>query len=156
MTVVDVPDLTGPQFPPEDFDRINCFGRAEIAPAAGKEVSFTVPNGVVWRVVSMTAKLTTSSTIANRYVGFQVKQQDGTAVYQFQSTSALAASDSLTVTFSEDISTLTTVATTDVLLLPKPSVWFPPGWSFGTLTGNIQTGDAYSDVALWVHEWLPC
>lgn len=155
MTVIEVP-VTGPEFPAEPFEQIDVFGRSYIGPAAGAEVSFTVPNGIVWRVVALTAKLTASSTTANRFVGFSVSQQDSTVVYQYHSTSALTASETLTVTFSEDISTLTTVGTTDVLLLPKPSVWFPPGWSFGTSTGNLQTGDQWSDVALWVHSWQTC
>jgi hypothetical protein len=149
-------DVFAPQSYNDVYVRGNFFGLIPSKFAAGVDATFTVPNGVFWDLKSLIGTLTNSAGAANRFVGFFLKDQTGTVVYQYNITAALAASLTATFCFSEDASVVpTTIATTNALLMPQPKAWIPPGWSFGTNTTNIQAGDQWSAVAAYVQEWLP-
>lgn len=148
--------VLGPQIFPADYVRRNIFSKSQVTPAAGSDVSITVPNGVLWRVDGLRALLTASAAAANRFVGFIVKDQEGNSVWEYNITSALTASLNATFCFSTWTSTTpTAVATTNRLLMPAPNTYIPAGWSFGTSTLNIDTADAWTAVRLWIEEWLP-
>jgi hypothetical protein len=38
-------------------------------------------------------------------------------------------------------------------MLPNPPPVLLPGWSVGTLTGNIDVGDAFTGIVLTFREW---
>ena len=149
-------DVIGPQFYPDYYTRRNVFSKLQVTPAAGSDISISVPNGVLWHVDGLRAVLTASATAANRMVGFSVKDQDGNSVWEYQMTAAVTANLTGTFCFSPWTSTVPTAfATTNSLLLPAPDTFIPPGWSFGSSTLNIGTADAWTAVRLWVEEWLP-
>lgn len=152
----EAPSYLGPQLYPAQYERLSVWGAAQVSPAAGADVSITIPNGVAWRVVSLVATLTASAAAANRFVGFVVKSQDGTTVYRYRLTAALTANLTATYCFSPDVGPApTAVATTNNLLLPKPDEVIPAGWTFGTSTLNIDTADQWSSVAVWAETLLP-
>ena len=149
-------DLQAPQTLPDLYTRGNFFGLIPSKFAAGVDATFTVPNGVFWDLKSLVGTLTASAGAANRFVGWNLKDQSGTVVYQYNLTAALTANLVGTFTFSEDCTIVPTAfATTNTLLMPMPRAFIPPGWSFGTVTTNIQAGDQWSSVAAYVQEWLP-
>lgn len=122
--------------------------------AAGADLSFTVPIGVLWNVVSLTAKFTASAAVASRIPLFFVKDQGGSIVFQYN-IATITASQNGTFTFSQDVVTPATFATGGIFLEPLPSTWFPSNWSFGTTTAAIDTGDTWTNVNCWVQAWLP-
>lgn len=154
--VIEAHDFASPQSSPDLYTRVNAFSVVPSKIAAGSDVVFTVPNGVMWDVKFTLGTLTASAGAANRLIGFFVKDQGGTLVYQYQCTSALTAGLNATICFSEDCTVVpTAIATTNSLLFPQPKAWIPPGWTFGTTTLNLQAGDQWSAVSCYVQEWLP-
>jgi hypothetical protein len=149
-------DANGAQAYPDVYVKGNYFGLLPSKVAAGVDVSLTVPFGVFWDVKTLIGTLVTSAGVANRTVGFVVKNEGGSIVYSYQITAAQAASLTGTYCFSEDVTVAPTAfATTNSLLAPMPKAWIPPGWSFGTTTLNIQVADQWSAVGAYVQEWLP-
>ena len=148
-------DVIGVGTYPDDYTRIDVFNSPQTAPAAGADLLYTVPNGLLWNVVSMTALFTASAQAANRTVSFQVKDNAGKVVYQYAMGTALTAAQTCTYTFSEDVAVPVASANGGNVLEPLPSTWLPPLWTFGTSTANIQTSDQWSAVSVWVQAYLP-
>ena len=158
MPEYNVPDvlITGPQLLDRPLSRTNIVSQPIISPAAGADMLVTVPFGVMWDLQAFTAKFTASAQAANRFLGFQVKDQSGNLVYQYQCTAAVATTLVITITFSEDCATVpTALATGNIVFFPCPRAWFGGGWTFGTFTGSIQTNDTWTAGAFWAAEYLP-
>lgn len=139
---------------PDDYVLTDVFSLPISKLAAGSDLSFTVPVGVIWNVVSLTAKFTASAAVASRIPAFFVKDQGGTVVYQYN-IATLTATQTGTFTFCEDVVTPATFATAGNFLEPMPSTWIPPNWSFGTTTAAIDTADTWTNVACWIQAYLP-
>jgi hypothetical protein len=149
-------DVLAPGSYPDIYSRTNRFAARQVSPAAGADISITVPNGVLWDVNSLTALFTAGAGVANRLVAFVVKNQDGQIVYQYQMATALTANQTCTFTFSEDFNSTPPAQGNGLnLLCPAPKPWFLPGWSFGTVTAAIAAADQWSAVTCWVEEYLP-
>ena len=147
-------DVVGADSYPDTYTRLDYFNLPIAKLAAGADLSFTVPVGVIWNVVSLTAKFTASAAVASRIPAFFVKDQGGTVVYQYN-VATLTASQTGTFTFSEDVVTPATFSNGGNFLEPLPSTWIPPNWSFGTTTAAIDTGDTWTNVACWIQSYLP-
>lgn len=140
---------------PDVYTRTDVFNNPQPQPAAGADLVYTVPIGVIWNVVSLTALFTASAQAANRTVSFFVKDQGGRIVYTYAIGTALTAAQTCTYTFSEDVVTPTASANGGNILEPMPETWLPSNWSFGTTTANIQTSDQWSAVSCWIQAYLP-
>lgn len=136
-------------------------------PAAGSDIKIVVPGGVMWRLISLRAKLTTSSAVANRLVGFQL--DDGNPGYTAspayetdQDTTNLAASSNRVF---ELITAHAANLETNVLISGNVSAtrFFVPEFvilQMGLLPGHrllskttaIDVGDQWSNVQLFVEE----
>ena len=155
-TVVVGQELYSPQSYPDVYQRLARYAPRAVSPAAGADISITVPNGAYWDVNSLTALFTAGAGVANRLVGYFIKNQDGQTVYTYQTTTALTANQTCTFTFSEDFATtMQTPANGGIVLAPAPKPFLPPGWSFGTVTAAIAAADQWSAVTFWVEELLP-
>lgn len=139
---------------PDEYELIDVFSLPVAKLAAGTDLSFTVPVGLLWRVVSLTALFTASAAAASRIPAFFVKDQGGSIVYQYN-VATLTANQTGTFTFAEDVSALPTFATAGIFLVPKPHAWIPSSWSFGTVTAAIQAADQWSNVNAWIEAYLP-
>lgn len=140
---------------PDLFERVDPFALPIAKIAAGTDLSFQIPVGLNWNVVSVIATFTASAGVANRVINFQVKDQNGTLVYAYP-LPQLTASQSQTFLFSEDVVSVPSSLTTGgTVLVPLPSTWFSSEWTFGTSTTNIQAGDQWSAVGCWVQAYLP-
>ena len=158
MPEYNVPDvlITGPQLLDRPLSRTNIVSQPIISPAAGADMLVTVPFGVMWDLQSFTARFTASAQAANRTLGFQVKDQSGNLVYQYQCSANVATTVVVTITFSEDCGLVpTALATGNIVFFPCPRAWFGAGWQFGTFTGSIQTNDQWDLGAFWAAEYLP-
>lgn len=139
---------------PDDYVLVDVFNLPVSKLAAGSDLSFTVPVGVLWNVVSLTAKFTASAAVASRIPAFFVKDQGGTVVYTYN-IATITANQTGTFTFSEDVVNPATFATGGLFLEPLPTTWFPSNWSFGTTTAAIDTGDTWTNVSCWIQAYLP-
>jgi hypothetical protein len=154
--VIPALDVVGPQVGPGVYSRTNRYSFRTVSPAAGADISLSVPNGVLWDVNSLTGLFTASAGAANRLVGFQIKNPDGQVVYRYQFATALVATNTCTFTFSEDYAAAPMAQGNGLFVLgPQPKGLLLPGWTFGTVTSAIDAADQWSGVTVWIEEWLP-
>lgn len=139
---------------PDYYQQIDVFNLPVAKLAPGSDLSFTVPVGVLWNVVSLTAKFTASAAVASRIPAFFVKDQGGNIVYQYN-VATLTATQTGTFTFSENVVTPATFATGTIMLEPMPDAWIPSNWSFGTVTAAIDVADTWTNVNCWIQAYLP-
>lgn len=121
-------------------------------PAAGVEISETVPTGARWRLHGLVVPLVTNATAANRLV--QVVVDDGTTIFnRFPAVAVQAAS--LTVQYSAAALGAASVAAgaDNIILLPTP-LDLLQGWRVRTVTTNLQAGDNFGAPQLRVEEWI--
>lgn len=121
-------------------------------PAAGLEISETVPTGVVWRLISMRATLVTAVGGADRQVHLLL--DNGVSVYNTQSSpSTQAAAVTRTYTFTS--SGVAQVAAGSNIQAPLPLDWrAPEAHRIRTVTENLAVGDNWGAPILLVEEWL--
>lgn len=121
---------------------------------AGQELIYTVPAGVMQRLLWMFIDFQTSSTVINRYPGYQVSDPSGNTGYQARLSTAWPASTELVCSMSPRapvvIASLNPAATT----LQFPDNWLWPGCKIQTLTYQLQSGDSYRKVN-WFLEEIP-
>lgn len=144
-------------WPPGIYDRI-ADGPGAIRsvtgtnPAAGAEISETVPTNALWRLYSVRAALVTNATVAARRVSLVI--DDGTTILiDVENPNTQAAGLTvpyLAARFGYDLTT-TTVA--EQFALPD----LPPlreGFRVRTVTSNLQAGDNWGAPQLLLEEWI--
>ena len=121
-------------------------------PAAGAEISETVPAGVKWRLISLRAMFYASATVANRTPKLQLT--DGTFTF-FTSGVSATITASVTGIFSfavlgqEDTSNnaaITQCIPDNLMLLPN--------YKITTVTGEKQADDNWTPPIFLVEEWI--
>lgn len=121
-------------------------------PAAGAEISETVPTGARWRVVSMLTTLVTSVAAANREAAF-VTDDGATPDVRVPSGVNHPASTTVRYAWFHGAQQLATV--TDITRQsPIPLSVLEAGQRIRTLTTNLQAGDEWAAPQLRVEEWL--
>jgi len=121
-------------------------------PAAGAEISETVPAGARWRLQSLRAAFVTDATAANREVA--IVFDDGTNTYA-EAHSGVNQAASLTRQYTAAVGGVRGAAATGTgILLAIPSVILPAGHRIRTSTTNLQAGDNWGAPRLLVEEWL--
>lgn len=120
-------------------------------PAAGAEVSITVPAGEDWRLMSGRVPLVTSATAANRRP--HIVMDDGTASVHMRSPVGAVQAASLTVgyNFGPGIPQDAAVVDGEIrMTLPTGEIYLPAGHRIRTITTALQVGDNYGPMALLV------
>lgn len=122
-------------------------------PAAGAEVSETVPTGARWEVLAFRTLLTTSATVINRLV--ELVLDDGALEYFRSGTSGQQAA---TIQGQHSFSQGWGIASFDgnanwAQTLPV-GLRMGAGHRLRTTTNNLQVGDQYSLVQYLVREWI--
>jgi len=116
-------------------------------PAAGAEISHTVPTGKVWRVLSLTALLTTSAGVANRE---SLANFGGNGQYPTGTTHV--ASQARVITWSRYNGVRGVGSVHLALNVPIGDAVVLGGSTITTSTAAIQVGDQYSNISLVVEE----
>lgn len=122
-------------------------------PAAGAEISETVPTGARWEVLAFHGILTTSATVATRLP--LLRFDDGTTQY-FEASAivGLAASLALRYGWAEGIPNVL-LPSNGTPLGPMPmNNRLAAGHRIRTSTINIQAADQWSAVQYVVREWI--
>lgn len=121
-------------------------------PAAGAQISETVPTGARWRLLALRASLVTDATVANRQ--FQLQFDDGTNVFaDAPSQHTQTASQTNLWTWNRGIGWVPTA----LLSTPLQNLAELPlmaGYRIRTVASNFQAGDNWASPQLLVEEFL--
>lgn len=121
-------------------------------PAAGAEVSETVPTGARWRILSMSAGLATDATVANRLPA--IVYDDGTTtLFRANAAQNQTASQTVPYAFVPGYGPANNGLGYPHIPLP-PETFLRAGWRVRTATGSLQAGDDWAAPALHVEEWI--
>jgi len=123
-------------------------------PAAGAEISETVPTGARWELLSFFTLFTTSAGAANRLPAFFIQDTAPVTFFFDQMSGAEVAATAYRNVWAQGVTAnagLTTAAQRGSLPVGNR---LAAGFNFGTVTANIQAGDQYSNVRYLVREWL--
>lgn len=121
-------------------------------PAAGGEISETVPTGRRWRLQTVNFGLTTSAAAGNRQVLFIL--DDGvSSSYLAPALSVQAASLTVGYAFAPGCSPIATTGGRAVCPIPSPAI-MSAGWRFRTSTNAKDAADQYTVPVYVVEEWL--
>lgn len=122
-------------------------------PAAGADISDTVPVFTRWRLISMRATLTTAITVANRLVS--VTLDDGANIFTQTPSNFTQAASIVNIYNLFDSAPYLNVPFNTETLAPLPSnVFLGPGFRIRTSTAGIQATDQWSAAQYLVQEWL--
>lgn len=121
-------------------------------PAAGVEISETVPTGARWKVHSVQATLVTSGAGANR--GPALTYDDGTTIFAqvgdfYNQTAGLTSAWCWAIHFVPMVS-LNTFLTNNMAYAGQ----LLAGYRIRTVTINVQAGDNWGAPQLSVEEWI--
>lgn len=126
-------------------------------PAAGAEISETVPAGARWQLLSFKARFVASAAVANR--SWNLLLDDGATRYLTAQTNATAtpASVTLDVVWAPGLADSRNVVTGNINLqtepLPNPTELLA-GHRIRTSTNLLQAGDQWDTIEYVVLEWL--
>lgn len=124
-------------------------------PAAGAEWSATVPAGAWWELLGVEYTLTTSAVVANRQSVLRTRDADSRTVLRAEQSATQAASLAVAYTATPGLGAVVASTAGNSAPLATPPQILPAAWTVGTLTGNLDAGDAYSNITLQVREWSP-
>jgi hypothetical protein len=121
-------------------------------PAAGAEVSETVPTNARWRLVSLFAALVTSGAGAARVASLILTDPTGEA-YRVQPVSTQAIS--LTRTYFGNSASIRPALIAAHIAWPlMPELILNEGATIATSTSNLQVDDNWGAPTLYVEEWV--
>jgi hypothetical protein len=121
-------------------------------PAAGAEISETVPANCIWRLRAFLFSLTTAAAVANRFPHFII--DDGTnSLYNSPANAAQVAAATVVYSANDSISTTTILDGVASLKLGSAPPLLP-GFRLRTLTTAIQAADQYTAPQYLVEEWF--
>lgn len=149
--------LSGIRFDAQTINRALTLNSGEIVtvigtdPAAGAEVSQTVPATYYWRIMSARVAFVTDATVANRFPTLTI--DDGTTVVgTFATGTAIPASQTAAITWADTSGIIAPAA--GLHLAPFPvSIILPAGYRVRTVTTGIVAGDNYGAPAFLIERW---
>ena len=121
-------------------------------PAAGVQISETVPTGALWHPISVKFTIVCDATVVSR--GIILAFTDGTneLMRSFTNTT-VPAGTTLTATFS-DIGTVATGLSNANMGVFSDATLLPAGFQITTVINNLQAGDNLGAPQLLVEEWI--
>ena len=121
----------------------------EADPAAGAEVSVTVPGRAVWELISFRSTLVTDATVTGREPHLILGDGETTFI-EVDNAFTVSASTTRRLHWFQGSDTNSGF---DMDQAPMPDhVLLLPGWTVGTITPNLQAGDNYGAPVLYVRE----
>ena len=113
-------------------------------PAAGADFIVALPTFECVRLLSVTAKLVTAVTVANRHPVIELVDADGNVLVQSSVGTALAASTPGIVSWS--VGSVLDGSGSGGYQGPLPNMWLPPGCKAQSAVGDLQAADQWSLV----------
>ena len=121
-------------------------------PAAGADWSVQVPAGVTWEVQSVYAQLATSAVVANRFPVLVVQDAGGNTLLDANPGGG-GQTATQTHKYTWAIGAGSNQNTSANPSAPIPDMVLPGGSTIGTTTLNLDAGDQWSAVSLFVVEY---
>jgi len=152
---VDSDDLVGyPQSPNRSSLDGQGFTHAVsiTPPVAGADVMQVVPAGVRWKLKAFVCFFGTSVAVANRLPQLFVKDPSAVQVMQVPAFQVQAAAVQGSFTWGGGL-TSTNALNAQSMGAPIDLI-LRPGWSFGTLTINLQAADQFTAPSALVEEYI--
>lgn len=120
-------------------------------PAAGAEITGAVPGGQMWRVIGCSFILVTDATAANRTVTIQFggNVEDG---FIAQSGVVQAASQTRFYNFTALGFQPSAAVGNNIMAPMPPEVYMVGSETFTTITANLQAGDNFGSMKLFVEQ----
>lgn len=119
-----------------------------VSPGAGQQWLLTVPGGEQWWILACTWNLTTSATVANRFIGYQLEDPDGVVRWRSFGQQAIAASSTGRLTIASAGPVYTAFGAGQ--LLPLPAMLLQPDWVLRSQLGSGDSGDTLTGIRLSV------
>lgn len=120
-------------------------------PAAGADWSVAVPSGVMWRLTTGVATLTTSAAVANRLPGLSFVTSDG-MIYRSPDDNAIGANVVANRVYVCNGVNAQTVNNNSWSEVAVPDMWIPSGTLISSNTTAIDVADQWSNIHLFVGE----
>lgn len=121
-------------------------------PAAGAEISETVPTNVRWKILVFHGRLTTSVAVANRIPTFTI--DDGANIlFRSPNSSTQAASLAQQYSASPGLNFLNDGNLLTIIPFPN-EVFLATGFRIRTQTFSLQAADQWDQVQYLVQEWI--
>ncbi|MBA7544423.1 hypothetical protein ES705_36779 [subsurface metagenome] len=120
-------------------------------PAAGAEISETVPANAKWEILAVRFTLVTLAVAGDRVIHLQL--DDGTNIFSDVCVSTVHAA-SITKIYNFANFGSTQLAPIDCLYIPLPPLPLLAGYRIQTSTENLAVDDDFSAPQLLVKEWL--
>lgn len=121
------------------------------APVAGADWTITVPGGLAWLVVSLSAQLSCGGAVATRTPTFVINVA-GSDVYATGAINQLAAGNAATFTMGLALGYAAALAGGSQQQLGVPALVLPAGSTIKSLTANLQAADTWTTQGLYVRE----
>ena len=121
-------------------------------PAAGAEVTIRIPAGVRWRVIGLRLVFVTDATAVNRQVDLIIDDRANVMLW-IEPPGLQGANYIWGFNYAPGMPSRALLRTEYVVPLPIPTL-LGPEWRIRTNTLNIQAGDTFNSVMLWVEEWV--
>ena len=121
-------------------------------PAAGVEITETVPTGARWRVHALSAALVTDATVANR-IATLVIDDGATILYSIDPAAVQPATQNIRYSGGPGSQRLGAVNSSSIWNLPIDLLLLA-GWRLRTSTNALQAGDNWGAPQLWIEEYL--
>lgn len=121
-------------------------------PAAGVEISETVPTNARWQLRSIFMTLTTAVAVANRQVAITIDDGANNVLVTY-SASVQAASLVNSYCVADFGTFQAAILTQHFIPLPMPFLLFQ-GWRIKTVTNSLQAADDWGAPILNVEEWI--
>lgn len=122
-------------------------------PAAGANLSFTVPDNRVLHIRAIAMQFVTDANAANRYITVEITHPGAGPIVTGSRVAHIASRDRQ-YTFAPGL-TLPDLNVQDKFLGPLPvDTWVQEGNTIATLIEGIQVGDQLSNLALWVDSYF--
>lgn len=129
------------------------YNPAPASPAAGAEISITVPSNAVWNLESLDFTLVADSTVATR--GPKLIIDDGTNIFfSFSAAELATVTASGTQEYSIGKQGVSNGSAANALIEFYPWLRLGPGFRIRTVTSSLAAGDQYTINAMDVEELL--
>ena len=121
-------------------------------PAAGQELSYTVPSGVVLLVKVFYGLLVTDATVTTRYPNLDAFDASGRQLFRITYPGGRPANQNNRVAFFSGAVRTSGGAYGDTNSMPADLILLP-GWEIRTATSGMQAGDQWSNGTIYCIEW---
>ncbi len=123
-------------------------------PAAGAEVSETVPTGARWKLLSCHLYLLNSATVATREPSLQQGYAASAILTRVYSNAASTANGAARMYHSIGTQIIDSTQSGNSQTLPLPDILMLAGWSIKTTTAALQAGDQYNAPLMLVEDYI--